>query len=255
MNDLLSFFIIGISILTPGLSGGTTAVILGKYEKMVSLISNPIKNIKLNLTYLLKMIIGIIAGVYIGSFPISLILKTFPIFSKFFIAGISLASAISIVDKSIIRYFHYSIIGFALTLVLNHLPFNNKNIILTLIISLFIAIALILPGISITNILIAFNSYDLTVDAISNINVKYLLLNFGLVPLWVIFIAKIIEGAYKKYPKQTNGFVLGTIAASAVEALPSFSGNVNIASGIFIMLFGLFSFLFIFRHCKRTYDI
>ena len=63
MNDLISFFIIGISILTPGLSGGTTAVILGKYEKMVSLISNPIKDIKFNLIYLLKLIIGIIAGV------------------------------------------------------------------------------------------------------------------------------------------------------------------------------------------------
>jgi putative membrane protein len=164
---------------------------------------------------------------------------------------ISFALVICLIDDSSLKNIHYSIIGFLVTSLISNISITNNNFFYSLVISLFIAIALVLPGISITNILIAMNTYELTLDAISKLDFRFLIFNFWLVPIWLVFIAKLINNSYKKYPKQTNGFVLGTVFASALEAIPTFSGE-NLMLGLFTMLFGLFLFLFIYGYCKRA---
>ena len=61
-NDIILMikgFIIGSSMSVPGVSGGTMAILLGIYDKLISSISGFLKDIKNNLLYLIKFGIGL----------------------------------------------------------------------------------------------------------------------------------------------------------------------------------------------------
>ena len=62
---ILNGFIIGSSMGVPGISGGTMAIILGIYDKLINSISHFLCDIRGNIIFLLKFIIG--AGVGISS--------------------------------------------------------------------------------------------------------------------------------------------------------------------------------------------
>lgn len=53
---------LGISIIAPGVSGSIMAVMLGIYDDLIGIISNPFRNLKRNFIYLLPMVIGAGAG-------------------------------------------------------------------------------------------------------------------------------------------------------------------------------------------------
>lgn len=49
---------LGISVIAPGISGSIMAVMMGIYDDLINIISNPFKNFKRNVTYLLPLGIG-----------------------------------------------------------------------------------------------------------------------------------------------------------------------------------------------------
>ena len=49
---------LGISVIAPGISGSIMAVMMGIYDELITIISNPFKNFKKNVVYLLPMVIG-----------------------------------------------------------------------------------------------------------------------------------------------------------------------------------------------------
>ena len=49
---------LGISVIAPGISGSIMAVMMGIYDDLINIISNPFKNFKKNFVYLLPMGIG-----------------------------------------------------------------------------------------------------------------------------------------------------------------------------------------------------
>jgi len=51
-------YIIGSSMSVPGVSGGTMAILLGIYDRLISSISNFLKDIKGNVLFLVKFCIG-----------------------------------------------------------------------------------------------------------------------------------------------------------------------------------------------------
>ena len=49
---------LGISVIAPGISGSIMAVMMGIYDELITIISNPFKNFKKNFFYLLPMVLG-----------------------------------------------------------------------------------------------------------------------------------------------------------------------------------------------------
>ena len=49
---------LGISVIAPGISGSIMAVMMGIYDDLINIISNPFKNFKRNFMYLLPMVLG-----------------------------------------------------------------------------------------------------------------------------------------------------------------------------------------------------
>ena len=64
-NGIKNFFyrmlcgaFLGISVIAPGISGSIMAVMMGIYDELITIISNPFKNFKKNIVYIFPMVIG-----------------------------------------------------------------------------------------------------------------------------------------------------------------------------------------------------
>ena len=64
---LLKGFVIGFFMLFPGLSGGSIAIMLGEYDRIIYNTSNIFKNTKNSFIYLFSITIGGIIGAVISS--------------------------------------------------------------------------------------------------------------------------------------------------------------------------------------------
>ena len=69
-NGIKNFFyrmlcgaFLGISVIAPGISGSIMAVMMGIYDELITIISNPFKNFKKNVIYLIPMGIGALVSV------------------------------------------------------------------------------------------------------------------------------------------------------------------------------------------------
>ncbi len=73
--DVIKGIVIGIANIIPGVSGGTMAVTLGIYDKLIESISNIIKEFKESVRTLLPIIIGILIGIACFSYAIDYLLS------------------------------------------------------------------------------------------------------------------------------------------------------------------------------------
>jgi putative membrane protein len=177
----------GAADVVPGVSGGTVAFIAGIYEELIDTINNVdikfFKNWKeqgllmawnkMNGNFLVALLLGI--GISILSFAklITYLLKTHPIVIWSFFFGLIIASVVYMF-KEITQWKWNSIlalmIGTAFAYFITILkPVESPDGYLYLFISGFIAIiAMILPGISGSFILLLMGSYEAVMETINN---------------------------------------------------------------------------------------
>ena len=188
---LLQGFIIGIANAIPGVSGGTMAVILNIYDRL--LLSFSIKKIKEDPVFLLLVFSGILLGLYSMSNVMVFLFKEEGGLLSFCFFGIILGSIPSIYkrskdgEKTITHYFlFFGALLFMTAISLMPILASEKDNFLiafdqggTLYLWLFITstlamIAMILPGISGSLILLILGVYDTVMEAISTLNIPLL---------------------------------------------------------------------------------
>ena len=92
-NDLLLMikgFFIGIANVIPGVSGGTIAITMGIYERLINAISHFFSNLKENIKLLISVGIGAGLAVLLMSKLISYSLDNYPIPTTIFFIGLIL---------------------------------------------------------------------------------------------------------------------------------------------------------------------
>ncbi|MDF2908337.1 MAG: hypothetical protein K0R34_3658, partial [Herbinix sp.] len=87
LSIMLKGFVIGSSMSVPGVSGGTMAILLGIYDKLIGSISNFLKDLKDNIIFLMKFCIGAAVGIGSLAFVIEWLLDRFPLPVSFFFLG------------------------------------------------------------------------------------------------------------------------------------------------------------------------
>lgn len=239
-------FVIGSSMSVPGVSGGTMAILLGIYDKLIGAISNFLKDIKGNMIYLMKFCIG--AGLGIGSlaFAIEWMLNKFPFPVSFFFLGAVIGGIPALYKKTKESKFKFSsilyfLIGLGIVISIGFIPAGNFNIssgsglthyLLVFVTGIIIALALVLPGISTSHMLLILGMYDTMLAAITQFDITYIGI-LGITTLIGIFlITKPIEWTMKKFPHQTYWMIIGFVLGSTTEifrykilpAIPSEAG-------------------------------
>lgn len=255
VKNFIFGILIGASVMVPGLSGGTTAIILGVYAKIMEAVGNIFSRKINSLIFLSVLGLGAVFGFYISSFPVSFLLNKFPVQFAYAVIGI-LAGSVPLFLKDAKNHLFKNLFcvigGFVFTVLFDRMPVFGFGAATFIFISVLLAAALILPGISLTNILIAFGYYERVVNAVKELDVFFLVKFFGLVLLASIALAKILDKGYKKYPVPINMMILGMVLASAVQVFPGVPDVQQMPSCFMLVLFGVFISLALFFYEKRT---
>jgi putative membrane protein len=214
----------------PGVSGGTMAILLGIYDKLISAVSNFLKDIKGNTIFLVKVCIGAGAGICSLSFLIKWLLEKFPLPVSVFFLGAVVGGIPALYKKTKetslrISSGIYFLLGFIIVISIGFIPAGSINIsigsgithyLMLLLTGIIIALALVLPGISTSHMLLVLGMYDTMLAAITGFDIVFIGL-LGIATLIGVFlITKPIEWTLNTFPHQTYcaiiGFVLGSTA-------------------------------------------
>ena len=234
LDTALKGLIIGGTMLVPGVSGGTIAMILGIYDKLISAVSSLFKNLKKNVFFLGLFSIAALLGMFLFAQPLSHLIEKFPMATRFFFMGTVIGGIPLIVKSSQVKKFSWKWIicilcGFFVVFLFSFLPAGNVQTNVDISFGSFMvlffsgivgAIALVLPGISISYMFLMMGLYDELMKAISKLYFPFLIpLGIGLIA-GTLLIAKILEKAMTKYPQYTYLIILGFVLGSITEVFP-----------------------------------
>lgn len=254
--DILKGILIGVANVIPGFSGGTMAVILKVYDRLIEglskLIHHPIMVIKDLWAIGIGMVIGVIGSI----FSIVLLLEHFPIPTIMFFVGLIIGSIPSIFNEanenkpSKINYLWLILaICFIVALPFIHLGETSSNLdfgksMIVLIMGIISAAAMVIPGVSGSLTLMALGYYTFVMTNIKDLlsglahfdfanitNPFIITLVFGIgAVLGIIFISKLINLALKKNKACVYFIILGLLIGSPFSIIYKVctSGEYNI---------------------------
>mgnify|MGYP003289700021 FL=1 len=225
--------LIGSTMLIPGVSGGSMAIILGIYDRLVGAVSSFTKNVKENIVFLLTFAVSAGIGMFLLAKPILVLWEMYPKAMGFFFMGAVAGGIPAIykeagIDNIKWRYVAYVLIGFGIAAVMA-LPGMNEMTTATggqhstlylFVAGIIAAAALVLPGISVSFLLLFMGLYNELMQAVSEMNLSFLIpMGIGIL-LGVILVTRALETAMKKYPKITYLTILGFVIGSLIEVFP-----------------------------------
>ena len=272
---------IGISMIIPGVSGGTMAVLMNIYHKILEAITGIFKHFKDSILFLLPLAIGAVVGL-LGLVPfINIGLTKIPLITVSLFVGLIIGGLPHIYKevkgKENVLNIIIGLVCMALVIALCFIPTNfeiNANSIdfgtwmYLLLAGVVSSIALVAPGISGSMTLMVMGVYSaLTLrleEMIKFINFGQNLLFFVPVALGLIvgFIVMSILMKYllKNHKNPTYFGILGLIVGSIVtiyyvtitdEAYPVVFDALNISLSIVVLLVGILGVYFIERHAAK----
>ncbi len=246
--------IVGASMLVPGVSGGSMAIILGIYDRLIRATSSLFKNIKENVIFLGIFVVGALVGIVTFAKPLLYLTETYEMIMMYFFIG-AVAGGVPLmykkaeVSRITTGTIFYVFIGAVITLLLNFIPegvfafegsLNLGSLALLAVAGIVIAVALILPGISTSYMLLVLGMYDETMRAIKDLYFPYLIPLVIGVLLGVALTTRILEKAMNAYPRATYLIILGFIIGSVVQVFPGFPSGINLLLCPIMFILGFF---------------
>ena len=238
LSRMLKGLVVGVANIIPGVSGGTMAVVVGIYDKLIGAVSDLRKDFKNSFLYLLPIGMGAVAGILLFSSLIEFLLRDFTMATNYFFLGLILGSIPMIYKKSTTEKFKKSslvpfLICFGImtgmtflqgisdagsTLITELTPMTAVRLVVSGAVA---AACMIMPGISGSMVLVLLGAYTSVLTAISSFNVPILIpVGIGVI-LGLFGGAKIIAFCLKKYEQQTYFAILGLIAGSVLPIVLS----------------------------------
>ena len=255
IEPVFNFFkgmVIGVANLVPGVSGGTMALVMGIYERLVESIGEFFTNKKKRKQYilfLLPVIFGGIAAILLFARAFSFLLSS-DIFSQptyFFFIGLILGSLPFLITVhhdmriSPVRILFFVIgLGFVVLVTffisrennvdafkINYTLFNMINItdisikygLWLFFCGIVTSSAMIIPGVSGSAILLGLGEYRNVLYFVNELMVVQLII-FGIGAVIGIFVcAKLIDYCLKGIPSNTYYFIIGLIIGSIFQVV------------------------------------
>ncbi len=268
---ILKGMIMGVANIIPGVSGGTIAVGLGIFDKLIDAINGIFKAPKKHLPFLIPLGIGMVIGILAFSGIISFGLENYSFATNMFFVGLVVSSVPLIYSGSKEKnfkpvYYIYAVIGFLVVFLLALLEkqgvestTQNVGYIKLFVSGAIASSAMVIPGISGSFMMVLLGVYNvllLALDTLKNwlmnpSDTTLLIESFKvLVPLGigivvgVILIGKVIEFLFERFHSQTYLVILGLIFGSIYAILTSeatYSSGINtmvIISGVVMCIIG-----------------
>ena len=177
---------VGGTMLVPGVSGGSMAMILGIYDKLITSVSSFFACKKRNALFLLLFALGGGAGMLLFANPLLYLLQRYPLVLRWFFIGAVAGSTPMMLKKAQIhsvswRLPVFLVVGFSAVALFSILPAadasraENPGALFLICAGLVAAVALVLPGISVSYLLLMMDMYNTVIQSISRLYLPYLL--------------------------------------------------------------------------------
>ena len=243
--DVLRGAVMGIANIIPGVSGGTMAVSMGIYDRMIYAVNNIVKKFKESLKTLLPIVIGMLIGLFAFAALIGHLLgtdsSTIPLTrlpTNFAFIGLILGGLPAIykrvnIKKAGVPGLILFIVFFAIVVVLPLLTapearkVDHSFPVMLLMVGLgaIASAAMVIPGISGSMIIMLLGYYDSVINAMNELRagdfsaaailIPYLL---GLL-IGIVFIAKLMNFLLKKHTAMTFAAIFGLVIGSPACAV------------------------------------
>lgn len=227
IQNLLRGFAMGTTDLIPGFSGSTTALLLGIYERLITFISGAGKAIirrqsfkELDWKFAIPLVIGIFIAVFSLASLLRILLKDYPEEMAGVFSGLTIFALYSLLEpfrreKSFLYLISLAIgglffwlLGFGLDAV------ETPNLLIFFLAGVLASIALILPGVSGSFILLILGLYSPVINAVSDFEIlDLILLGLGAAVGLVLF-SSILNFFLKKYRTYLLAIVSGLLLGS-----------------------------------------
>lgn len=240
---LLNIFkglLVGASMLIPGVSGGTMAIILNTYDDLLAAVSHFFQSPKKHFLMLATFSCGGLLGIFLFSKPILTLTERFRFPMLFLFLGAILGGIPALWKKAEIRSFRpyqilWPILGILFVTGLSLIPdtlFTNSGggfvyLLLLVLAGVLAAVALILPGISLSYMLLVLGLYEPTMTAIHQLDFPFLLpMGLGLAA-GTLLMVKALEKAMVSYPKVTYPVIIGFLLGSLPAVFPGIPTGID----------------------------
>ena len=246
---------IGIANAVPGVSGGTIAVIVKIYDKLLSAITPNIKKLIKNLPFLIPVGLGMVVGILIAAKILGFLFDEYNVPTQMFFVGVVIGSIPMIYKECTAekKLSAVSIAPFAAgLLVMAAMAFLSPaesaasgsldlvSGIMLFISAILSAAAMILPGISGALIMKVLGAYDMIIGAVNDLDFPILIIFAAGAVVGLFAAAGIISALLKKFRRGTYCLIGGLIIGSIPSIFPSnFAFDAQGIIGIVMLIIGL----------------
>lgn len=247
--NILKGIMIGIANVIPGVSGGTMAVSLGIYDRLIESVSGLFRSFKKSFLFLLPILIGCGIGIVGFTYAIEYLLSNHTFVTCMAFVGLILGG-LPMLFKALnqkkreqrqkigVTAILVFVIAFAVSAgmpllkgseaALTTIPVNPANMAILFILGIIASATMVIPGVSGSMMLMIFgyyygiiNTIKAFLDALRALDMAgmwngfLLLAPFGIgVILGIFLIAKLISFLFDKYGVQTYCAILGLVISS-----------------------------------------
>ena len=245
--------------MIPGVSGGTLAVVFNIYDRLISVITLNVKKIFSEWKFILPLVVGMGLGIILFSKAITFLFEHYPVQTNWFFIGIILGSIPMIVKRLLVASKNSAkgsekkvvpvsaiVCGVVALGIMAIMTYANvaesgapiqTELTPVLAVKLFIGlacatIAMIIPGISGSFLMLVVGIYSTIIAAISDFNIPLLIpaVIGGVVGL--LGGAKLVRFLMAKVPAQTYGAIMGLVLGSILVIFPGFGGFATLATSL-----------------------
>ena len=260
IKTILKGLVMGTANIIPGVSGGTMAVSMGIYDKLIHCLTHLFKEFKESIKFLIPVAIGMGIALVGLSFIIEPAFAHFPLQTNCLFVGLIVGGLPAVIKKVKgkgvkVSYVIPFLVFFAVVVGMAaigeqegaaaDLSFNLWSVIRLFVVGVIASATMVIPGVSGSMMLLLMGYYNPIVASIKNFvkalvafDVNGILQGCGvLVPMGlgivvgIFAIAKLIEVIFEKFPIQAYWAIIGLIVASpfAIFLLGEI-GTVTVAS-------------------------
>ncbi len=251
---MLQGLIVGVTLMVPGMSGGTMAMVLGAYDRLIQSISSFRRHKKRSILFLLAFSVPAIVGMVLLAKPLLHLIESYEKPMMYFFMG-AVAGSIPMIYRKVQvkringKFFGYLAIGIVAVLLIARIPegmfggayFHGlMQYLIQILGGIIVAVALVLPGISVSYMLVLMGIYEPTMEAISAMNIPALLpLVIGCL-LGILLTTKLLDWWMRKFPFAAYLVILGFVLGSAVSVFPGLPFGGGWVICLFTFLAGFF---------------
>lgn len=273
---ILKGVMMGVANIIPGVSGGTMAVSMGIYDKIIHAATHLLSEFKKSMKLLLPIVLVMAIGIVVLARILEFMFARVPFQTNMLFVGLIVGGLPAITKKvkgKTIRLGHIlvCVLFFAVVAGLAmlgeqegaaaDLSFNAVNIVKLFGVGVVASATMVIPGVSGSMMLMLMGYYNPVLNTINDFIDNLIQFNmpgilegckvlvpFGIgVVVGIIAIAKLIEIIFQKFPEHAYWAIIGLIVASPVaiffmgsvgtiNVVAVLTGIVALAVGIFISL-------------------